>query len=377
MGKAIIEEFSSLLLIAVVGLAVFGSSKANAEIKSCDLFEGSWIFDNSYPLYNSTACPFIRKEFDCIKFGRSNLEYLKYKWQPTGCALPRFDGKDLLTRFKGKKIMYVGDSLSLNNFESLLCLLNAAVPDAKFNQEIYKENVTVTFLDYGVQVVLFHSNLLVDIEVESMGRVLKLDSIENGQIWKEFDLLIFNTWLWYSTRGPQQPDVHQYSYCFSFFSTLNFIPLPLKGWDFIEVGGKISKDMDRVEAFRAGLNTWAKWVETDVDTNKTKVFFQGASPAHYHGSDWNEPNVNNCLNETSPVNGSTYPSGLPVAVEIVKQVLSNISKPVFLLDITKLSQLRKDGHPSKYNAFKGMDCTHWCLAGVPDTWNQIFYASLI
>lgn len=83
--------------------------------------------------------------------------------------------------------------------------------------------------DYGVQVVLFHSNLLVDIEVESMGRVLKLDSIENGQIWKEFDLLIFNTWLWYSTRGPQQPDVHQYSYCFSFFSTLNFIPLPLKG----------------------------------------------------------------------------------------------------------------------------------------------------
>jgi len=39
--------------------------------------------------------------------------------------------------------------------------------------------------------------------------------------------------------------------------------------------------MDRVEAFRAGLKTWAKWVETDVDTTKTKVFFQGTSPAHY------------------------------------------------------------------------------------------------
>ncbi|KAJ8565782.1 hypothetical protein K7X08_008358 [Anisodus acutangulus] len=249
--------------------------------------------------------------------------------------------------------MYIGDSLSLNNFESLLCLLHAAVPEAKFKQDIYKENVTVTFQDFGVQVVLFHSNFLVDIEVEPKGRVLKLDSIKNGQIWKQFDLLIFNTWLWYSRSGPGQP------------------------WDFVEVGGKISKDMDRVEAFRAGLNTWTKWVGTYVDTAKTKVFFQGASPAHYHGSDWGEPVVNNCLNETTPVSGSTYPSGLPIAVNIVKEVLKNMSKPVVnLLDITKLSQLRKDGHPSKFNGFKGMDCTHWCLAGVPDTWNQILYAYL-
>lgn len=97
------------------------------------------------------------------------------------------------------------------------------------------------------------------------------------------------------------------------------------------------------------------------------------------GSDWGEPSVNNCLNETRPVKGSTYPSGLPIALDIVKQVLNNMTNPglVKLLDITKLSQLRKDGHPSQYNGLKGMDCTHWCLAGVPDTWNQILYASLL
>ncbi|KAK4372371.1 hypothetical protein RND71_007755 [Anisodus tanguticus] len=351
MGRVFIEEFSFIVFVVV--LAVFGSYEVNAAVEKCDLFDGNWVVDKSYPLYNSTACPFIRKEFDCIKFGRTNLEYLKYRWQPNGCVLPRFYGKDFLTKFKGKKIMYIGDSLSLNNFESLLCLLHAAVPEVKFKQDIYKENVTVTFQDFGVQVVLFHSNFLVDIEVEPKGRVLKLDSIKNGQIWKQFDLLIFNTWLWYSRSGPGQP------------------------WDFVEVGGKISKDMDRVEAFRAGLNTWTKWVGTHVDTAKTKVFFQGASPAHYHGSDWGEPVVNNCLNETTPVSGSTYPSGLPIAVNIVKEVLKNMSKPVVnLLDITKLSQLRKDGHPSKFNGFKGMDCTHWCLAGVPDTWNQILYAYL-
>lgn len=55
-----------------------------------------------------------------------------------------------------------------------------------------------------------------------------------------------------------------------------------------------------------------------------------------------------------------------------------MTKPVTLLDITTLSQLRKDGHPSTYgtDGKKGNDCSHWCLAGVPDTWNEILYAIL-
>ncbi|KAL3332318.1 hypothetical protein AABB24_032748 [Solanum stoloniferum] len=148
--------------------------------------------------------------------------------------------------------MYIGDSLSLNIYESLLCLLHAAVPEEKFNQVILRENVSVTFLVY--------------------------------------------------------------------------------------------------------------LVETDVDTTKTKVFFQGTYPAHYHGSEWGEPTVNSCLNETTPVNRSTYPTGLPIALDIVKQVLKYMSKPIVnLLDITKLSQLRKDGHPSIYSGRHGLDCTHWCI----------------
>lgn len=97
----------------------------------------------------------------------------------------------------------------------------------------------------------------------------------------------------------------------------------------------------------------------------------------FSGNEWNEPGVRNCSKETMPVNGSTYPSGLPAASMTVQQVLSEISKPIHLLNITTLSQLRKDAHPSSYNGFKGMDCTHWCIAGLPDTWNQLLYAALI
>lgn len=87
--------------------------------------------------------------------------------------------------------------------------------------------------------------------------------------------------------------------------------------------------------------------------------------------------MRDCSKETIPTKGSTYPSPVPPALEVVKQILSTMSTPVYLLDITTLSQLRKDGHPGSYNGFGGIDCTHWCVSGLPDTWNQLLYTSLI
>lgn len=61
---------------------------------------------------------------------------------------------------------------------------------------------------------------------------------------------------------------------------------------------------------------------------------------------------------------------------MIKNVLTNMTNPVYLLDIALLTQLRKDGHPSNY-ADGGLDCSHWCLAGVPDAWNELLYSILI
>lgn len=44
----------------------------------------------------------------------------------------RFDGQDFLEKTRGKSIMFVGDSLSRNQWQSLTCLLHSAVPNSNY-----------------------------------------------------------------------------------------------------------------------------------------------------------------------------------------------------------------------------------------------------
>ncbi|XP_021802655.1 protein trichome birefringence-like 42, partial [Prunus avium] len=168
-------------------------------------------------------------------------------------------------------------------------------------------------------------------------------------------LLIFNTFHWWThTRRSQT-------------------------WDYFQVGDKLVKEMDHMEAYKIALTTWAKWVDSNIDFSKTRVFFQGVAAVHLDGREWKDPKAKGCLGQTQPVLGPTYPGPSHPGEAIVKSVLSTIEKPVYLLDITLLTQLRKDGHPSIYagQGPKFVDCSHWCLPGAPDAWNELLYAALL
>jgi len=65
-----------------------GPSAASAP-GGCDLFRGRWVADKSYPLYDASACPFVPDVFDCRRNGRPDDDYLKFRWSPGNCRLPR------------------------------------------------------------------------------------------------------------------------------------------------------------------------------------------------------------------------------------------------------------------------------------------------
>lgn len=55
----------------------------------------------------------------------------------------RFNARDFMERYRGKSIMFVGDSLSLNQWQSLTCLLHSGVPTATYN--ITRQGMISTF----------------------------------------------------------------------------------------------------------------------------------------------------------------------------------------------------------------------------------------
>ena len=80
--------------------------------------------DDEPPYYTNLTCPFIDDLQNCMKFGKPSLEFMRWRWRPDGCDLPRFDAARFLEAMRGKSMAFVGDSLARNHLKSLLCLLS-------------------------------------------------------------------------------------------------------------------------------------------------------------------------------------------------------------------------------------------------------------
>jgi hypothetical protein len=111
---------------------------------------------------------------------------------------------------------------------------------------------------------------------------------------------------------------------------------------------------------------------------------------------WGNPDGIRCAKETMPLINWKGPIWLGTDWDMFK-VASNISReasprvPITFVDITTMSERRKDGHTSVHTIRQGQiltpeqqadpgtyaDCIHWCLPGVPDIWNSILYTRIM
>lgn len=68
-------------------------------LKECDLYNGTWVKDEDYPIYEPGSCPYVDEAYDCKINGRNDTHYTKWRWKPHGCDLPRSLSNEFLNRF--------------------------------------------------------------------------------------------------------------------------------------------------------------------------------------------------------------------------------------------------------------------------------------
>ncbi|KAI0504144.1 hypothetical protein KFK09_015092 [Dendrobium nobile] len=348
--------------------------------ETCDIFVGEWVLDNqSRPLYKEASCPFLSSQVTCMMNGREDDTYQKWRWQPRGCYLPEFNGRLLLERLRGKRLMFVGDSLNRNQWESMVCLLYSAVPDGEKSHACNASLIIYRIKEYNATVEFYWAPFLVESNSDDplahsiTDRIIMADSIEkHSQHWKGVDYLVFNTYIWWMNTAKMKV---------------------LRGS--FDEGSKVYDEIERVTAYERVLRTWARWVEANVDSEKTSVFFNSMSPLHIRPVDWGNPGGIKCskeklpiLDRIGPINVGTDWRMHVVATNLTRSVRG---PTVGFLDITGLSEYRKDAHTSVHTIRQGKilspeqkaeplvyaDCIHWCLPGLPDTWNELLYARIV
>ncbi|KAH6761923.1 TRICHOME BIREFRINGENCE-LIKE 36 [Perilla frutescens var. hirtella] len=326
-------------------------------LQTCDLTKGKWILDQTYPLY-SANCPYLSSAVTCRKNGRPDSDYEKWRWKPYGCSIPRFNALDFLGRMRKRRVMLVGDSIMRNQWESLVCLVQSVIPNNR-KTVIYNGPVMAFLaLDFEMSIEFCWAPLLVELRKgPGSKRILDLNSIEeNAKYWRGVDVLVFDSAHWWTHSDKWS------------------------SWDFVMEGQNVYRSMNPTAAYEKGLMTWAKWIDLNLDPRKNRVIFRSASPRHNRDNGWK------CYNQREPLEKFSRPH-VPEQLLILQKVLRKMAFPVHFQDITAMSALRRDGHPSIYARFSGKngnlqlkdqssDCSHWCLPGVPDTWNEILNVML-
>jgi hypothetical protein len=338
---------------------------------SCNIFKGEWVPDPGAPRYTTETCPVIHGHYDCMRYGRPDLGFVRWRWRPEGCELPRFDAARFLRATRGKSMAFVGDSLARNQMHSLVCLLARAEQPAPWTNASY----VFRFERHGFTVSLFWSPFLVRaVETDPDGPTrsgaglwsLHLDEPDAG--WAahatEFDYVVVSAGSWFFR--PSMFHVHGRLVGCNGCLAPNVTDLTLR----------YSLRM----AFRTALRAAVDAPGIGKRSRRT-VVVRTLSPSHYENGD--------CARARPLRRGEWEMNAVEKDMYAIQAEEFGAARRVsngarmLLLDATEAMALRPDAHPSKYRLWQpdrfnvSRDCLHWCLPGTMDACNDMLLHMLL
>ncbi|KAL3532712.1 hypothetical protein ACH5RR_006233 [Cinchona calisaya] len=342
--------------------------------QDCNFGKGKWVIDDTRPLYSGLGCKqWLSSMWACRMTQRTDFEYEKLRWQPRDCDMEEFTGPKFLRRMVNKTLAFVGDSLGRQQFQSIICMITGGderpdVLDVGKEYGLVKargakrpDGWVYWFPSTNTTILYYWSASLCDLEPLNVSNpetdiAMHLDQPPAflQRFLHKFDVLVLNTG-------------HHW----------NSEKLKANRW-IMYVGGVPNTNRKIAEIAGAKnftLYNIVDWVNSQLPKYPgLKAFYRSISPRHFFNGDWN---TGGTCDNTSPSSAGKE----VIEDESTDTVAAGAVKGtgVKLLDITALSQLRDESHISRYSikATPGVqDCLHWCLPGVPDTWNEILFAQI-
>ncbi|XP_074561243.1 protein trichome birefringence-like 14 [Curcuma longa] len=366
---------TSGMAVQVASYNVEGSTTASKQTEAaCNFAKGEWVADKGRPLYSGFECKqWLSKPWSCRLTQRPDFSYEKFRWKPENCDMPEFEGSNFLRRLQDKTIALVGDSLGRQQFQSLMCMVTGGKkrPDVEDIGSQYgftkgpngkrPNGWAYWFPSTNTTILYYWSATLCDVEPLNVSDpatsyAMHLDRPTSflKQNLHKFDVLVLNTGHHWN-RGK----------------------LRANRWDMFLNG---TPNTDRKLAAMGSAKDFAihsvvKWLDSQLPHHpRLKAFYRSISPRHFFNGEWNSGGT--CDNSRPLTGANAVSQDATIDAAAVSAVNGT---RVVLLDVTGLSQLRDEGHISKYK-IKGTegihDCLHWCLPGIPDTWNEVLAVQL-